>query len=214
VSRGVRNTVLASLAFIAIVLGAFTYSLLREPLLDEAALREQGTYVLPTPRDIAAFSLVDDRGDAFDKARLSGHWTLLYFGYTSCPDICPTTLSAVARAEQRLKESGHDELLGKLQVFLVTVDPERDAAPVLHRYVTAFSPNFIGVTGATDAVAALATQLNAAFMKVPDNDGGYLIDHTGNLILIDPDGRYYAFMKLPHEPERIARALTSIAKAY
>jgi protein SCO1 len=213
VSRGVRNTVLASLAFIAIVLGAFTYSLLREPLLDEAALREQGTYVLPTPRQLKPFRLLDDRGEVFDNRRLLGHWTLLYFGYTSCPDICPTTLSAVARAEQALKDSGHVDLLGKLQVFLVTVDPERDTAAVLHRYVTAFSPDFIGVTGPTDAVAALATQLNAAFMKVPGTDESYVIDHTGNLILIDPDGRYYAFMKLPHEPERIARAYTSIARS-
>jgi len=214
VSRAIRNTVLACLAFVAIVLGAFTYSLLREPLLDEAALREQGTYVLPSPRGIGPFSLVDDRGVAFDNQRLLGHWTLLYFGYTSCPDICPTTLSAVARAEQLLKESDHGDLLGNLQVVLVTVDPERDKAEVLHRYVTAFSPDFIGVTGTTDAIAALATQLNAAFMKVPGTDGNYVIDHTGNLVLIDPEGRYYAFMKLPHEPERIARAYTSIAKSY
>jgi protein SCO1/2 len=214
VSRNIRNTVFACVAFVAIVLGAFAYSLLREPLLDEAALREQGTYVLPAPREVAPFSLVDDRGQAFDNQRLRGRWTLLYFGFTSCPDICPTTLSAVARAEQLLKESDYDDLLARLQVVLVTVDPERDTDAVLHRYVTAFSPDFVGVTGAPDALAALATQLNAAYMKVPGTDGGYVIDHTGNLILIDPDGRYYAFMKLPHEPERIARAYASIAKSY
>ena len=213
-SRAIRSTVLACLAFVAIVLGAFTYSLLREPLLDEAALREQGTYVLPSPRDIGPFELTDDGGSAFDNQHLLGHWTLLYFGYTSCPDICPTTLAAVARAERLLRDSGHTDLLEHLQVVLVTVDPERDTGAMLHRYVTAFSADFIGVTGTTDAVAALATQLNAAFMKVPGTDGGYVIDHTGNLVLIDPKGRYYAFMKLPHEPERIARAYTSIAKSY
>jgi protein SCO1/2 len=214
VTRNVRNTVLASLAFIAIVLGAFTYSLLREPLLDDAALKEQGTYVLPTPRAIAPFSLIDDRGQVFDNARLQGHWTILYFGYTACPDICPTTMSAVAQADQLLAKSRDSDLLKKLQVVFVSVDPERDTTEVLHRYVTAFSPDFIGVTGSHDAIAALAAQLNAAFMKVPGPDGSYQIDHTGNLVLIDPQGRYYAFMKLPHQPDRIERAYTSIAKSY
>ena len=213
-SRNIRNTVLASLAFIVIVLGAFTYSRFREPLLDEAALKEQGTYVLPTPRAIAPFKLIDDRGQVFDGARLQGRWTIMYFGYTSCPDICPTTMSAVAQAEQLLAKSRDSDLLKKLQVVFVSVDPERDTTEILHRYVTAFSPDFVGVTGEHDAIAALATELNAAFMKVPGPDGSYQIDHTGNLVLIDPRGRYYAFMKLPHEADRIERAYTSIARSY
>jgi protein SCO1/2 len=130
--------------FIAIVLGAFTYSRFREPLLDQTALKEQGTYVLPTPRAIAPFSLMDDRGQAFDNARLQGRWTIMYFGYTACPDICPTTMAAVAQAEQLLAKSRDSDLLKELQVVFVSVDPERDTTEVLHRYVTAFSPDFVG----------------------------------------------------------------------
>jgi protein SCO1/2 len=90
------------------------------------------------------------------------------------------------------------------------VDPERDDAAVIAKYVEAFSPRFTGVTGSHDALAAFAQQLNVAFMKVPDANGGYVIDHTGNIVIIDPKGRYAGFMKLPHQADRILLAYKSI----
>ena len=211
-NSGVRTTVILCLAFVAIVLGVMVYSVTREPLLDEAALREQGTYLLPTPREIAPFSLVDQHGVEFDNARLKGHWSLLFFGFTSCPDVCPVTLAALAQVEQKLVDAGRQDLLDQLNVYFVSVDPERDDAAVIAKYVDAFSPRFTGVTGSREALAAFAQQLNVAFMKVPDANGGYVIDHTGNIIIVDPKGHYAGFMKLPHQADRILMAYKSIAR--
>jgi len=212
VNSGVRTTVILCLAFVAIVLGVMVYSVTREPLLDEAALREQGTFLLPTPREIAPFSLVDQHGVEFDNARLKGHWSLLFFGFTSCPDVCPVTLAALAQVEQKLVDTGRQDLLDQLNVYFVSVDPERDDAAVIAKYVDAFSPRFTGVTGSREALAAFAQQLNVAFMKVPDANGGYVIDHTGNIIIVDPKGHYAGFMKLPHQADRILMAYKSIVR--
>jgi protein SCO1/2 len=211
VNSGIRTTVLLCVAFVAIVLGAMFYSAMREPLLDAATLREQGTYILPEPRKIAPFSLVDQRGDAFDNSSLLGHWSLLFFGYTSCPDICPVTLSVLAQVEKRLTEAGD---LGQLKIYLVSVDPERDSADVLGKYVSAFSPRFTGVTGSRAELAEFGKQLNVAFMKMPGTNGNYVVDHTGNIVVVNPKGQYHAFIKLPHDPEHILLAYRSIAAAF
>lgn len=210
-TSGVRTTVLLCVAFVAIVLGALVYKVTREPLLDEAALKEQGTFLLPAPRDIAPFNLTDQNGDAFDNGSLNGHWSLLFFGFTSCPDVCPVTLSALAQVEKKLGDAGRKDLLEKLKIYFVSVDPDRDDPQVVAKYVAAFSPGFTGVVGTRDALAAFAQQVNVAFMKVPDANGGYTIDHTGNIVIIDPKGRYAGFMKLPHQPDRILMAYKSIA---
>ena len=210
-TSGVRTTVLLCVAFVAIVLGALAYKITREPLLDEAALKEQGTFLLPAPRDIAPFNLTDQSGNAFDNASLNGHWSLVFFGFTSCPDVCPVTLSALAQVEKKLADAGRKDLLEKLKIYFVSVDPDRDDRQVVAKYVAAFSPDFTGVVGAHDALASFAQQLNVAFMKVPDAHGGYTIDHTGNIVIIDPKGRYAGFMKLPHQPDRILMAYKSIA---
>ena len=211
-NSGVRTTVLLCAAFVAIVLGVLVYSVTREPLLDESALREQGTFLLPMPREISAFSLVDQRRAQFDNASLTGHWSLLFFGFTSCPDVCPVTLAALAQVEKKLSHASQQDLLDQLKIYFVSVDPERDDAAVIGKYVEAFSPRFTGVTGSRDALAQFAQQLNVAFMKVPDSKGGYVIDHTGNIVIIDPKGRYAGFMKLPHQADRILIAYKSIAR--
>ena len=211
-NSGVRTTVLLCAAFVAIVLGVLVYSVTREPLLDESALREQGTFLLPMPREISAFSLVDQRRAQFDNASLTGHWSLLFFGFTSCPDVCPVTLAALAQVEKKLSQASQQDLLDQLKIYFVSVDPERDDAAVIGKYVEAFSPRFTGVTGSRDALAQFAQQLNVAFMKVPDSKGGYVIDHTGNIVIIDPKGRYAGFMKLPHQADRILIAYKSIAR--
>jgi len=212
VTRGVRTTVLLCVSFVAIVLGSLVYRVTREPLLDEAALREQGTYLLPSPRDIAPFDLIDEHGNAFTKSALLGHWSLLFFGFTSCPDVCPVTLSALAQVEQKLEQQGQQKLRDQLAVYFVSVDPERDDAAKIEQYVGAFSPRFTGITGTQEALGAFAQQLNVAFMKVPDEHGGYVIDHTGNIVIIDPKGRYVGFMKLPHQADKILIAYKSIAE--
>jgi protein SCO1/2 len=214
VTRGVRTTVLLSLAFVAIVVAMLVTSVLREPVLSEEQLRESGTILLPKPRELAPFELTDHHGQPFTRERLEGHWTLLYFGFTSCPDICPVTLSVLAQAEQALRTLGGGELAEGYHVVLVTVDPEKDDAATLGKYVEAFSPRFVGVTGTREEIAELATQLNVAFMKVPTPDGGYTVDHTGNIVIVNPRGHYHAFVRVPHERDKIVATYRSLVAGW
>lgn len=213
-TRGVRTTVLLSLAFVAIVLAMLVVSVLREPVLSEEQLRESGTFLLPKPRELAPFELTDQQGRPFTRERLEGHWTLMYFGFTSCPDICPVTLSVLAQAEQALRALGDPELAEGYRVVLVTVDPDKDDAATLGKYVEAFSPRFVGVTGTREAIAELATQLNVAFMKVPTQDGGYTVDHTGNVVIVNPRGHYHGFIRVPHERDKIVATYRSLVAAW
>lgn len=210
----VRNSVLLSLTFAALVLGAYVANVLREPLLDADALREQGVFVLPEPRAIAPAGLTDHTGAPFDAGDLAGRWTFAFFGFTSCPDVCPVALAALAQVERSLAESGDSALHDAFAGVLVSVDPERDTPEAIAKYVGAFSPRFVGVTGDPAALAEFGRQVNAAFMKVPGQGADYLIDHTANIVVIDPSGRYHAFIRLPHEPAKILMAYRSIAAAY
>jgi protein SCO1/2 len=202
---------LLSIAFMALVTGAFVANVLREPVLDEAELREQGTFVLPEPRPVAPEGLTDQRGDSFDADDLVGHWSFVFFGFTSCPDVCPIALSALAQVERRLAEEHEDRLLGEFATVFVSVDPERDDQTKIADYVAAFSPRFTGVRGSLEDLAEFARQVNAAFMKVPGQGDDYMIDHTANIVVIDPEGRYRAFIRLPHEPDKLLLAYRSLA---
>jgi len=210
-NRNIRNTVLLCLLFIAVIVGAFVANTLREPLLSEEALREQGTILLPKPRELTLHGLVDQDGDTFDVEDLEGRWTFVFFGFTSCPDVCPVTMSVLAQVERALADSGARQLHDAFAAVLVTVDPERDDAAVLGQYVHSFSPNFRGVRGSPEDLADFARQVNAAFMKVPGQGSDYMIDHTANIVVINPRGHYHAFIRLPHEAEKIELAYKSLA---
>jgi protein SCO1/2 len=214
VSPGVRNTVLLCIAFAALVIGAFVSNVMRDPLLDEEALREQGTFVLPEPRALSLAGLVDQTGAPFDESDLVGHWSFVFFGFTSCPDVCPVALAALAQVEKKLADAGNAELHDQFRGVFVSVDPDRDDVAKISAYASAFSPRFLGVTGDQASLAAFATQVNAAFMKVPGQGADYLIDHTANIVVINPRGHYHAFIRLPHEPDKILLAYRSIAAAF
>lgn len=205
----VRITVGLCLAFVAAVLGMFVYTKLQEPLLSDAQLRDRGVLVLPTPREIAPFALADHRGAPFTLEDLTGHWSFLFFGFTNCPDICPTSMAVLSQARRRL-ETEYPGLANDFQGILVSVDPERDDQETLARYVEAFSPDFVGVRGDLAATAAFSTQLNVAFAKVPSDDGSYQVDHTANIVIVNPRGHYHGFAKMPHDADTIVEAFRTL----
>jgi protein SCO1/2 len=206
----IAKTVALCAVFITIVLAMFVYSVTRTPQLSEEELRQRGVFVLPTPRDIAPFELTDHTGAAFDNESLQGKWSFVFFGFTHCPDVCPTSMAELGRVDRELQQA--DPELGQgFQGVLVTVDPERDTADKLGQYATAFSPRFLGVRGSRDATAKLAEQLNVAFAKVPDDAGGYTMDHTGYIVIINPYGHYHGFIKLPHKAETIRLTYQTLA---
>ena len=137
----------------------------------------------PNPRPIGAFLLQDHRGHAFTRERLDGVWTFMFFGYTHCPDICPGTLATLRRVERDLPANAPVPR----QHVLVSVDPARDTVEHLARYVAAFGPEFLGVTGDDGELARLARDVGAAYFRdEPDDDGSYFVDHTASIMLVDP----------------------------
>lgn len=213
-TRGsIRSTVLMCLALISIVVVLFVLKVLRTASLDETALREIGVILLPTPRELIVDGLTTDRGDGFTTQNLTGAWTLLFFGFTNCPDVCPTTMAELGIAKRELVQKS-PKVAQQMRVVLVTVDPDRDDPETLGRYAKAFSPDFVGVTGTRESIAKFATQVNVAFGKVPDGEGGYTVDHSGNVVIINPYGHYAGFIKLPHKASTIRDAMISMVERY
>jgi protein SCO1/2 len=156
---------------------------------------ELATGTLLTPRRaLPDFSLIDSQGRSFGPANLRGRWSMLFFGYTNCPDFCPTTLSTLAAMQKQLRAE-HSVLP---QVIFVSVDAKRDTPAQLANYVPYFDPEFIGLTAADQpAIEALAKQWGVAVMVQPPKDGSYTVDHSSAIFVLDPAGRLAAILSGP-----------------
>ncbi|MFN0262405.1 SCO family protein [Tepidamorphus sp. 3E244] len=148
------------------------------------------------------FSLIDDEGNRVTQADYEGRAHLVFFGFTHCPDICPTKLS---EATTVLEELGKDA--EKLDVLFVTVDPERDTPEVMNEYVGYFHPQVTGLTGTTEEVADMARAYRAYFKKVPLDDGDYTMDHSTVVYLFDHDGNFVGPVSLDRDPAEVAESL-------
>jgi len=192
-SRGVKLTVAAVLAFIIVIVAGFVYRIQQPRVMTVAEMKANGFYLLETPRDIGEFELVNHRGEAFTPESLEGQWTLVFFGFTYCPDICPTTMSFLAEFMKELEGTE----VADTEVIMMSVDPARDTVEQLAAYVPYFDPDFTGVTGEFLDLFRVATAMNAPFRKVPGQDENYLVDHGANVVLINPRGDYHGFFKAP-----------------
>jgi protein SCO1/2 len=177
---------------------------LAPPVLEHAVLFSES-------RDMPDFELVDQAGRPFTPERLRGRWTLLFFGFVNCPDVCPTTLATLAAARRSLEDLPAAD---RPAVTLVSVDPGRDTPEVLARYVGHFDPDFEGVTGRAESIAALTDGLGVAvIIGPPGPDGSYAVDHTAAIFLVGPDGRFAGLFGAPHDPGTIARDFRRIVAA-
>lgn len=169
-----------------------------------------------TFRPLADFELSDQSGQTFTKTNLQNRWSLLFFGFTYCPDICPMTLTVLRQVDSALEKQGIDGI----QTILVSVDPQRDTPPRLKEYIEFFDPRFIGLTDTTPEqtqLAALAGSLGVYYgranAKADDKpDENYLVDHSAGIFLIDPQSRAFALFSAPHDAEAIARDMITILK--
>jgi protein SCO1/2 len=153
-----------------------------------------GAQLVPS-RALPDFNLIDQQGRSFGSANLHGHWSIMFFGYTNCPDFCPTTLSTLAALEKRLR-AAKGALLP--QVLFVSVDAKRDTPEQLAKYVPYFDPSFIGLTAADQpSIEAVARKLGVAVVITPMQDGTYTVDHSGALFVLDPAGRLAAILTGP-----------------
>jgi protein SCO1/2 len=152
-----------------------------------------GTYLAPA-RAVPDFSLIDQRGAPFGPRNLDGHWSLMFFGYTNCPDFCPATLMTLAAMEKKLQA----ERAIRPQVVFISVDAQRDTPQQLAKYVPYFDPTFIGVTASEQpTLEALARKLGVAVALVPSPGGGYTVDHSGAIFVVDPAGKIAAILTGP-----------------
>jgi len=157
-----------------------------------------------TPRKLAFPALQQGNGSYFDKASLEGKWSLLFFGYTNCPDVCPTTLNDLANAKQNFEQSGKQFP----QVVFISIDPLRDDIKVLDEYVRYFNKEFIGATGEEKLLRAITVQTNSAFMIEPsENENEYQVGHSLNLVLVNPDVELMAVLNPPHSVKSIVNTL-------
>ncbi len=168
---------------------------------------------LPEPRPIPPFELSDQHGTPFTLDNLKGQWSLLFLGFTQCPDVCPQTLAILNAAHGLLEDGwpGGDGRKG-IQTVFVSVDPDRDSPALLGEYAGYFNPDFIAVTGSKPQLDQLTESLGFAYVMVPISQGRYTVDHSTAVALIDPDARAAAYFRQPLDPEALAadvKTLTS-----
>jgi protein SCO1/2 len=207
---GARGVLVGLVALVGLGLGVLGGSLLLGKAGSGGQVPEDfpGT-VLPAAMPLPDFSLLDDHGRVFDKARLEGKWSFVFFGYTHCPDVCPMTLNVFNQVYEGLAETADG--LEDVQFVFVSVDPERDGPQHLEAYVTYFNEDFLGVTGEPDALDVLTRPLGVLHVKVAgETEQDYLVDHTASVFLIDPEGRFKALFSVPHEAPRIVEGFEAL----
>ena len=210
-----KNNIRLSLAlifiFIAIIMVGFVNKLTAPRILSNEELLINGFYRLREPIEISDFRLEKNDGTFFTKSDLNDKWTIMYFGFTSCPSECPVTMSELRKLINALREK--DFKLSDKQWVLVTIDPERDSAADIDFYASRFDPEFIGLRGDRATLLSLTTQLNVAKvqpMKHEMHDIEELSDHINNIVFINKDAQYFGFFRPPFEMSKLSLTYQSI----
>ena len=173
----------------------------RDALLDEA-----NVLLLPRERVIPPLTLIDQDGQPFDTRSLQGRWHILFFGFTACPDICPTTLSDMRRLFGQLPSDTRE----RLQLVLITADPARDTPQKLKTYLDYYRAGFSGLTGEMEQLQQLSRALGLPFVPANETQGDYSVSNSGNLALVGPDGTLRGHIRAPLMLDGLQRALPRI----
>lgn len=162
------------------------------------------------PQTLPDFNLVDDQENTFSLKNFKDQWNLVFFGFSHCPGLCPTTL---AQLNKVIQQSPKDN---RPQVVFITIDPARDTAKRLHEYLPRFNPHFVGVTGSEKELDRLKESMGVLAMapSATDKEGHYNIDHSGSIMVIDPKGHLYALFTTPHNVDVIASEVALLQQHY
>lgn len=191
----------AGIALPLLVLASLLVANLMRPVpVDNDALSSLGLVVLDQPRTVEPFDLKDHEGTAI--RQFADRWTLVFFGFTHCPDICPTTLSVM---NQLAVSMGPNQP----EVVMITVDPGRDTAQNLNQYVTAFNPDFRSLSGTAHDIRQLGDQLQVVFEEQGDGPD-YQVGHTTHIAVINPTGEFMGYFRVPHRSASMQQALTTV----
>lgn len=206
----------AVFAFLIIALAIAVYLKWQRSNIDLMTVVDQSVLrILPQPIPVPDAKLTRMDGQSFGKKDLVGKWTFLYFGYTLCPDVCPTELSALAEVADLLRSKG---VKARWQQVFISVDPERDTPEQLGKFVRYFDPKIIAATGDPSELRIMAQPLGVGWEKaaLPTADGqptsSYLINHTTSILLISPDGAMVGVFPTPHHPEAMVKAFLTVLR--
>lgn len=198
------RTMLIAVALAAVLAGVWLAGIDRKSNSSARLLPDQEMAVLAEPKPLTDFALTDDRNRPFGLESLKGKWSFVFFGFTYCPDVGPTTLATLARARDEIARNAHG--VDDVQFVFVSVDPNRDTATGLRQYVRAFDPSFVGVTGDDAQLANLAGQLGAVYrVEITPGVENYPVSHSAAVFLLDPRARHHAVFAPPLDAETISR---------
>ncbi|KIU50232.1 MULTISPECIES: SCO family protein [Pseudomonas] len=204
-----QKTVFILVALVALILGLTINKVLSNRSQgDPTALIDAGIILLPQSRQVPALQMTDENGQPVVLDQLKGKWSLLFFGYTFCPDICPTTLAQLRQVKSELPK----EAVDRLQVVLVSVDPNRDTPAQLKTYLGYFDKDFRGVTGSLEDTQKLANAVSIPFIPADTSKPNYTVDHSGNLALLGPDGTQRGFIRAPFNNQKLVAQLPGLVK--
>ena len=205
----VRKNILIIVVFILTVLTLFINKLTTPRTLSANELLVNGLFLFEQPKQISDFVFYTSDGE-FKKADLLGKWTLMYFGFTRCPDECPTTMYQISKLIKVLKEK--DSPLEDKQWVLVSIDPERDTPEQIDKYAKGFDQSFVGVQNVRPMLLNLATQLAVNNVMPSDNkmDHSHLDNHVNNIILLNPSGEFAGVFRPPFDLSRLSLTYQSV----
>lgn len=185
-----RNLIIAIVLGSALAAGIFVAARMNQP----AAL--QHAFAVPIPQPLPAFTLIDQNGNAVTADTFRGQWDLVFFGFTNCPDICPTTLQILANAKRELISA---KMEVTPRIVLVSVDPERDTPEIMGKYVDYFGDGNLGVSGELAELTKFTAALGIYFEKMPAEGENYSVNHSAAVLVINPQGEFSALFSAPHD---------------
>lgn len=202
-----QKTVFILAAVVALILGLTVNRVLSgKGQGDQTALIDAGVILLPQSRNLPDLKMTNQDGQPVVVNELKDKWTVLFFGYTFCPDICPTTLAQLRQIKSELPK----DVLANLRVVLISVDPNRDTPAQLKQYLGYFDKEFIGLTASVADIQKLANAVSIPFIPADTSKPNYTVDHSGNLALLGPDGTQRGFIRAPLNNQKLVAQLPGL----
>ena len=205
------SLIVASVLVITFLAGGFLFLSSLGDDSNPRLIPDQAMTAFLTPKPLREFALTDQNNNVFDLDRLKGSWSFLFFGFTHCPDICPSTLASLSKLREQITKGVNGSK--NVQFVFISVDPKRDTAAILKQYTGYFDPSIVGVTGSELELRNLTGQLGALFEVEPTPDKeSYQVYHTSALFLINPQGQYAALLTPPFDISTISRRFSVLKK--
>lgn len=202
-----QKTVFILVAIVTLIMGLTVYRVLSGNNQGaQVGLIDAGVILLPQSRTVPDMVMTNQDGQAVSLSELKGKWTLLFFGYTFCPDICPTTLAQLRQIKSELPK----EAVSNLRVVLVSVDPNRDTPQQLKQYLGYFDKDFVGLSAPVAQIQKLANAVSIPFIPADTSKPNYTVDHSGNLVILGPDGTQRGFIRAPMSNPKLVAQLPNL----